>query len=269
MRTPKLALVIVLAAAAGLNCDDEGKSSGADGGGRGGTSSTGGTGGSTATGGTGGSTATGGTGASTGGTGGSTATGGTTGTGGTTATGGTGGTTATGGTGGTTATGGMGGSATGGTGGASANCEIPCLTSLVANCAPAGTCMSQTTLLPPSVNQCYANGVKVSTAIALGAGGSGSAVVTYSKGGQACYSVEAPVTAGAMTFMFTYKNAAGTVVATGTFDSATSKATVTCTGSAMTYDLSSPACANVPRGQMPPMGGGDAGATQCPMGACP
>jgi hypothetical protein len=269
MRTPKLALVIVLAAAAGLNCDDDGKSTGADGGGRGG--STGGTGGNVSTGGTGGTTATGGTGGTTatGGTGG-TATGGTTGTGGTggTATGGTGGTTATGGTGGTTATGGMGGAATGGTGGASANCDIPCLTSLVSNCAPAGACMSQTTLLPPSVNQCYANGVKVTTAIALGAGGSGSAVITYSKAGQTCYSVEAPVTAGAMTFMFTYKNAAGTVVATGTFDSATSKTTVTCAGSAMTYDLSSAACANVPRGQMPPMGGGDAGANQCPMGTC-
>jgi hypothetical protein len=268
MRTPKLALVIVLAAAAGLNCDDDGKSSGADGGGRGGTS-TGGTGGSTATGGTGGSTATGGTGGTaTGGTGGTTATGGTTGTGGTggtTATGGTGGTTATGGTGGTTATGGMGGtSATGGTGGASASCEIPCLTSLIAGCQPMGTCMQQTTLVPFGINQCYTNGVKVTLAGEFGGGGTGTAVITYRKDGVVCYSIESPVSAGAMTF--TVKNAAGTAVATGTYAMGGSMTMVTCTGG-MTYNLSNPSCVNVPRPSIPGTGGGDAG-TGCTMGMC-
>jgi hypothetical protein len=274
MRTPKLALVLVLAAAAGLNCDDD-KTSGADAGtgGRGGSAATGGTGGSAATGGTGGSIATGGTGGTTAtggtgaGTGGTTATGGT---GGTTATGGTGGTAATGGTGGTSATGGTGGTGTGGTGGMPASCEIPCLTNLISNCAPMGTCMSQTTLLPtPSFNQCYSNGVKLSTAISVGGGGGGTVAVTYSKMGAVCYSIEAAGAGAGMNFTFSYKNPAGTVVATGTYDNATMKTTLTCAGSAMTYDLSSAACANVPRGTMPGTGGGDAGAGNCPMGACP
>ena len=260
MRTPKLALVLVLAAAAGLNCDDD-KTSGADAG-------TGGTGGSAATGGTGGSAATGGTGGS--GTGGSTGTGGTGGgTGGTTATGGTGGTAATGGTGGTTATGGTGGTGTGGTGGTPASCEIPCLTNLIAGCVPMGTCMSQTTILPaPSFNQCYSNGVKMSTAINV-SGGGGTVAVTYSKASGVCYTIEAAGAGAGMNFTFSYKNAGGMVVATGTYDNATMKTTLTCAGSATPYDLSNPACANVPRGQMAPPGGGDAGAGNCPMGACP
>ena len=267
MRTPKLALVLVLAAAAGLNCDDD-KTSGADAGsgGTGGSTATGGTGGSTATGGTGGSTATGGAGGSaTGGTGGTTATGGT---GGTTATGGTGGTAATGGTGGTTATGGTGGtSATGGTGGASANCEIPCLTSLIINCQPMGACMQQFSLAPPALNQCYANGVKVSATgdIVVGGGGGGTAVITYRKDGNVCYSIESPIAAGG-TSTFTVKNPAGTVVATGTYGAGGSMGMVTCTGG-MTYNLSNPNCVNVPRPSVPGAGGGDAGAG-CPMGTC-
>lgn len=257
MRTGKLTLVFVMAAAAALGCGGDGKSSADGGAGRGG-SGTGGTTGTGTTGGAGGST--GGT-TATGGTAGTTATGGTAGT---SATGGTAGTTATGGAGGTSATGGMGGTtATGGTGGASAMCEVPCLTNLISNCTPMGTCMSQTSFMPSfSSNQCYSNGVKVSGVFSGTPGGSGTYQATYSKMGQTCYSIEAPFMANQQTFTFTYKNAGGTVVATGTYDTAMNKFTVMCTGG-MTYDLSSPACANVPRGMSGMMGGND-----CPMGTC-
>ena len=95
-------------------------------------------------------------------------------------------------------------------------------------------------------------------------------MITYSKipGGTVCYSVEG-TSAGGMNLTFNFKNPAGMVVATGTYNDAMMKTTLTCAGSATVYDLTNPACANIPRGQMPGMGGGDAGATQCPMGACP
>jgi hypothetical protein len=131
-----------------------------------------------------------------------------------------------------------------------------------------GTCMQQSTLaLPPVVNQCYSNGVKISTSITI-SGGGGSIVSTYSKMGNVCYSAEVASAGTGQNATITYKNAAGTTVATGNYTAATMKFTVTCTGG-MTYDLSSAACANVPRGTTAPGGGGDAGAGSCPMGSCP
>ena len=266
MRTGKLTLVILMAASAALGCGDS-KSSTDGGAGRDGsaTGGTGGTAGTTAAGGTAGTSAAGGTAGTSaaGGTAGTTAAGGTAGT----AAGGTAGTTAAGGAGGTTATGGMGGtSATGGTGGASAMCEVPCLTNLFSNCTPMGTCMSQFSLMPIGSNQCYSNGVKVSSVLNASAGGAGTYTITYSKMGQTCYSIEVPVSgANQQTFTFTYKNAAGTAVATGTYEMAMNKFTVMCTGG-MTYDLSNPACTNVPRGM--PMGGAGGMGSDCPMGTC-
>jgi hypothetical protein len=148
-----------------------------------------------------------------------------------------------------------------------ASCDIPCLTTLTANCVPMGTCQSQSTIVPtPMTNQCYSNGVKISSTINI-SGGGGNLAATYSKMGMVCYSMEVSGSAGSNVTL-TYKNPAGTVVATATYDNTTMKTTLTCTGSAMTYDLSSAACANIPQGQMG-MGGGDAGAGSCPAGTCP
>lgn len=122
------------------------------------------------------------------------------------------------GAGGSGGTAGAGGGAGGGTSG---SCNAPsCLTSLYSSCEPSGTCVSQTDTTTFATNSCYSNGVKEIMTIAL----SGIAI-TYKKGTSTCYSINIDST-GAISF----KNAAGSVVATGTYDSTTTATTVTCTG---------------------------------------
>ena len=118
-----------------------------------------------------------------------------------------------------------GGGGTGGTagagGGTSGTCNAPnCLASLYTSCEPSGTCVTQTDMTTFASNTCYSNGVKeVMTIAATGA------TITYKKGTSTCYSLESDAT-GAVKF----KNASGSVIATGTYNSTTQATTVTCAG---------------------------------------
>jgi hypothetical protein len=114
---------------------------------------------------------------------------------------------------------GMGGSAgslgTAGTGGSAGGARCPqCLVDLMSSCMPSGACVNQTTLGPPATsNVCWANNVKVvaTTSQTLPP----HPTETWKKpDGSICYVVESTSTAGGSSAI-TYKNAGGTVVATG------------------------------------------------------
>lgn len=113
-----------------------------------------------------------------------------------------------------------------------ANCALPtCLARLNALCEPAGACIQQTT--PTGSHVCYANGVKLfSPSSTAGAAGGFNTRVTKPDG-SACYEIKAQVSStGEMSF--TYQDASGALLATGKYDLAAMKATVTCPGEAPT-----------------------------------
>jgi len=148
-----------------------------------------------------------------------------------------------------------GGGGTGGTGGGGAlgSCNAPsCMTGLLSSCTPTGTCVAQSDLTTLSSNTCYSNGVKqiVSTST------TGTMTMTLKNGSSICYSMDIALTAQPSTV--TFKNASGSVVATGTYDSTTQATTVTCTGGqAITLNSSCQSIASA-------IGGG----STCTDGAC-
>jgi hypothetical protein len=109
---------------------------------------------------------------------------------------------------------------------------LPCLagaTSLIASCAPSGTCTEQVTVSGgiATMAKCFANGVKIAvTGTNLASGGS-STVMTVQRGGATCYSLTA-VADSASAGSVVYKNGAGADLITATVSGAAD--TFTCPG---------------------------------------
>jgi hypothetical protein len=109
---------------------------------------------------------------------------------------------------------------------------LPCLagaTSLIASCAPSGTCTEQVTVSGgmATMAKCFANGVKISvTGTNLASGGT-STVMTVEKGGATCYSFTA-VSDGASAGSVVYESGAGADLITSMVSGATE--TFTCPG---------------------------------------
>lgn len=162
--------------------------------------------------------------------------------------GGTGGTVGTGGVLGTGGGGGNGGSG-GGTG--SGSCNAPsCLNGLMTSCEPSGTCVSQMDMTTFASNTCYSNGVKELMAISAS-----GMTMTVKKDSSTCYSVDVSATG-----VLTFKNGAGSPVATGTYDKNAGTTTVTCTGGQpVTLNAS---CDTAD------MGGAMTGGSDCTDGVC-
>jgi len=121
-----------------------------------------------------------------------------------------------GGTGGTAA-GGTGGGR-GGTGGYStADLELPaCVKNLVAACATGGTCTSAETDGGTVSDLCFASGVRATFSGQIGGTSSSPRTVRVTKAdGSPCYSLETALIGGEL-YRYTWKDAAGEVVATGT-----------------------------------------------------
>jgi hypothetical protein len=109
-----------------------------------------------------------------------------------------------------------------------ADCIVPsCLARLNALCEPAGACVQKATQSGSHV--CYDNGVKL--LFSLSAAGVSSTRVTKPDG-STCYELEAQAAGTGRPLSFTYKDASGALIATGTYDNAMTKATVTCPGEA-------------------------------------
>jgi len=149
-----------------------------------------------------------------------------------------------------------------GVGGVSGCTNIPSCLQFLVNCAPSGTCVSQTivTLSPPSgtFSRCYSNGVKEATTAPLsGTATTGTTIVSL--GGTFCYAYDVPLggggTAGGVTSL-AFKNAAGAVLATVV--SANSATTTFSCGGQM-YQVPSSCTAAV---------GSAATATTCTSGTC-
>jgi hypothetical protein len=162
------------------------------------------------------------------------------------------------------AAGGSGGMATGGAGGSTVGaCNFPtCISDLQTACVPTGTCMSQIGI--GGANLCWANGVKSLTSIAI-SGTSAVATTRWTKmDGSTCYTTETPVGASGVVTL-TYKNAAGTVVATGMTNAGGNTFTVTCTGQTpVTVNLQTCGAQGGMTGT-----GGAGGSGGCTMGMCP
>lgn len=219
-----------------IGCDDEDNGTGANqngasaGGSTGTTMSTGGSGGIGIGGATAGAGSVGGNGML--GTGGTSTTGGVSSTGGATALG-TGGSSAVT-VGGTASTG---GSANAGGGGTRSACDMPiCLFEMYRPCspgvAPSGCIIQDTTVgTTRTTNACYSDGTSMSTVSDLT---TFATTAKFRKDGSVCYSLESSVVVSSSgmpaSSLTTYKNGAGSVVATSTFDVSTSLTSVTCTG---------------------------------------
>jgi len=116
-----------------------------------------------------------------------------------------------------------------GTGGASGTCsEAPCLIPLFTDCAPEGSCTSQSSGIGTQ-SDCYANGVKQQTVTKLGTSGV-TATVTVEHDGAICYSVDATGSTSGSGLALVIRNASGKQVATGTGDLTSAAVTVTCSG---------------------------------------
>jgi hypothetical protein len=81
----------------------------------------------------------------------------------------------------------------------------------------------------PLGHVCYDNGVKL--LFSLSAAGVSNTRVTKPDG-SICYELEAQAAGTGRPLSFTYKDASGALIATGTYDNAMTKATVTCPGEA-------------------------------------
>jgi len=171
-----------------------------------------------------------------------------------------------GGTGGVAGAAGGRGGATGGrsgAGGVSGCTNIPSCLQFLLNCAPAGTCMSQTTitLSPPSgtFSKCYGNGVKQATTAPL-SGSTATGTTIVSLNGTFCYAYDIPLGAGGTSggsSSLVFKNASGGVLATVVSANATTT-TLSCGG--QTYQVASSCTSAV----------ASAGtSTTCTAGTCP
>ena len=152
-----------------------------------------------------------------------------------------------------------------GAGGVSGCTNIPSCLQFLINCAPAGTCMSQTTitLSPPSgtFSKCYSNGVKQATTAPLsGTTAAATGTTTVSLNGTFCYAYDVPLGAGGAgggSSSLVFKNASGGVLATVVSANATTT-TLSCGG--QTYQVASSCTSAV----------ASAGtSTTCAAGTCP
>jgi hypothetical protein len=110
---------------------------------------------------------------------------------------------------------------------------LPCLanaTSLIAYCAPSGTCAVQVTIEGDiaTMTKCFSNGVKIQlTATDAGAGGTNT-VMTVKKDGAACYSFTTMATADPSVGSVVYQDGAGADLFTEMVDGVNT--TYTCPG---------------------------------------
>lgn len=123
---------------------------------------------------------------------------------------------------------------------AAASCYPPCVQDLRAMCTPVAPCTQNVpgTFETQGIGAyCYANGVKLAT--------TQYTQTRLKADGTTCYSVEQPPVSSGTVTTLTWKNAAGTAVATETYDYQTLGGlihTVTCGGTSYTIDLSSADC---------------------------
>jgi hypothetical protein len=139
---------------------------------------------------------------------------------------------------------------------ASVECYPPCLASLLASCAPSGTC----TQSGKGANQCYGNGVTLKSTLT----GTNQETIVFSKNGKVCFTMKYDGMGGTATTptksaITTYTDPYGATVATeyDDFVSHPPTATVTCSGTRYALAPMSAACLDM-----------EAGAP-CTSGACP
>jgi len=157
------------------------------------------------------------------------------------------------------------GSTGGSTGAGGASCaNVPACLAFLTNCAPSGTCMSQTTITfsPPSatLSKCYSNGVKEATTGSLSGGSVNSGTTTVSKNGTFCYAYDLSLGGGGATGSgqsLVFKNASGATLATVVSANATTT-TFSCGG--QTYQVPSSCTAAVAAVET---------GTTCTAGTCP
>jgi hypothetical protein len=144
---------------------------------------------------------------------------------------------------------------TSGTFDASAACYPPCLASLLASCAPGGTCV-----ISPENDTCYTNGVKVVISLT----GTNEATTVVTKNGQLCYTEKyvgkgGTATTSVTSDVITYIDPTGNLIATENDDETVTppRSTVTCGTTKYEISTASQACS-----------GPDAGQELCSMGAC-
>jgi len=110
---------------------------------------------------------------------------------------------------------------------------LPCLanaTSLIAYCAPSGTCAVQVTIQGDitTMTKCFSNGVKIQLTATDAGAGSTNTVMTVKKDGAACYSFAIMATADPSVGSVVYQDGAGADLFSETVDGATT--TYTCPG---------------------------------------
>lgn len=107
-----------------------------------------------------------------------------------------------------------------GAGGANGCTNVPACLAFLVNCAPGGTCMSQTTVIlsPPSatLSKCYSNGVKEATTGSLSGTAVTTGTTTVSLNGTFCYAYDLSLGAGGAggsSPSLVFKSASGGVLA--------------------------------------------------------
>lgn len=106
-------------------------------------------------------------------------------------------------------------------------CNYPsCVSTLLASCQPAGTCVRQTNTTSVGTSTCFENGVSVVSATDTA---TFEMTMTYKSAGKTCYSIVIAGTAsGAPTY--TFKDAAGVVLGGGGVNLASGSLTFACAG---------------------------------------
>jgi hypothetical protein len=150
-------------------------------------------------------------------------------------------------------------------GSGSGSCLPPCLTRLLGNCLPTGSCTLQADPAPdgapPSmISICYDNGVR--EVVTLGEPGRISA--TVSRAGTACfaYEYEYDSTQASSSASLTYRDPQGAVAATARVDmddAGMMQVAVACDGMTYSVNLNDPACP----------GDADGSPISCTTGVCP
>jgi hypothetical protein len=142
-------------------------------------------------------------------------------------------------------------------------CKIPCLATIDSECLPEGACVEQPVALGLVSNRCYDNGVKILSQLALGLPTSTLKIIHRKADGSVCFTVEGTVK-GTTEASVTWKDPAGTAVATGTYDITTMAATISCGNQQFSAQdaLRCGATRNLPRAPGSPSSGG------CTMGMC-
>jgi hypothetical protein len=112
--------------------------------------------------------------------------------------------------------------------GGGTTCNLPaCAASLLTTCQPAGACVARSVdagIGAPKAS-CFANGVKLVTATDLT---TFSTTYTYKNGNATCYSVAVTL---ASPVSFTFKDATGVAIGSGSYDLTTGTVTFACTNS--------------------------------------